>query len=66
MELDIMEKLALWREKAKAGELSLPEMREAITHLRNQRLVATTTAQKKGTSKKVISSEALLDELEGL
>lgn len=63
---DITEKVQIWRQKAEAGTLSLPEMREAIQFLRNNRAAATTAAKAKGTSKKVVNSQDLLDELEGL
>jgi len=62
----INEKVAQWRIQAEAGTLSLPEMREAIAYLRSQRGAATTAAKKKGTSKKVVNSDDLLNELEGL
>ena len=64
--MDIQEKVQIWRQKASDGSLSLSEMREAIAYLRANRTAATTAAQKKGTSKKVVNSEDLLNELEGL
>ena len=66
MEPDIQEKIQIWRQKAEAGTLSLPEMREAIAYLRQGRVMATEAAKKRGTSKKVVNSEDLLSELEGL
>jgi hypothetical protein len=66
MEADITEKLTIWRQKATAGTLSLSEMREAIQYLRQNRTMATEAAKKKGTSKKVVNSQDLLNELEGL
>jgi hypothetical protein len=66
MELDISEKVQVWRQKAQAGTLSLSEMREAIQFLRMNRAQATDAAKKRGTSKKVVNSQDLLDELEGL
>lgn len=64
--MDIQEKLHEWRAKAAAGTLSIEEMKQAIQHLRMARLGATVAAEKKATSKKVISSDGLLAELEGL
>ena len=66
MELDIKEKVDNWRMKAAAGTLTLQEMREAIQFLRVNRSQATASAKKKGTSKKVVNSEELLNELEAL
>ena len=54
------------RQKAIAGTLSMDEMREAIRAMREGRAKATTAAKKKGTSTKVIDSNAMLGELEGL
>lgn len=64
--MDIQEKLHEWRAKAAAGTLSIEEMKQAIQYLRMARLGATVAAEKKATSKKVISSDGLLAELEGL
>lgn len=64
--MDIAEQVQNWRMKAAAGTLSLDEMRSAIIYLRGQRSNATEAAKKKGTSKKVVNSQDLLDELEGL
>ena len=66
MELDINSKVENWRAKAEAGTLTRDEMKEAIVYLRSIRKQATTKAKKKGTSKKVINSNELLNELEGL
>ncbi len=64
--MDIQEKVQIWRQRAEAGTLSLSEMREAIQYLRANRTSATTAAKAKGTSKKVVNSQDLLNELEGL
>lgn len=64
--LDINERVQIWRTKAELNQLTLPEMREAIQHLRQNRTIATEKAKKKGTSKKVVNSEDLLAELGGL
>jgi hypothetical protein len=64
--MDIQEQVQIWRQKATEGSLTLAEMREAIQFLRANRSTATTAAKAKGTSKKVVSSEDLLSELEGL
>lgn len=64
--MDINEQVNIWRMKAAAGTLTLPEMREAIAHLRMNRTAATERAKKKGTSKKVVNSNDLLNELEAL
>lgn len=64
--MDIQEKLVEWRSKAAAGTLSIEEMKQAIQYLRSARLGASTAAEKKATSKKVINSGDLLAELEGL
>lgn len=64
--MDTKEKVEQWRMKADAGTLTLPEMREAITFLRENRQSATVKAKKKGKSKKVINSDELLSEIGGL
>ena len=64
--MDIQTKVEIWRQKAAAGDLSIEEMREAIAYLRTMRESATIAAKAKGTSKKVVNSEDLLNELEGL
>jgi hypothetical protein len=64
--MDIQTQVEIWRQKAAAGDLSIEEMREAIAYLRTMRESATTAAKAKGTSKKVVNSEDLLSELEGL
>ena len=64
--MDINDQVEIWRGKAAAGTLTLPEMRQAIEHLRAGRTAATARAKEKGTSKKVVNSNDLLSELEGL
>ena len=63
MEPDIQQQLEQWRAKALAGTLSMEEMRSAIQALRQGRERATIAAKAKGTSKKIIDSNAMLAEL---
>ena len=63
MEPDMVQQLEVWRAKALAGTLSMEEMRGAIQSLRQGRERSTTAAKAKGTSKKVIDSNAMLAEL---
>jgi len=65
-EIPIADKIAEYRIKALNKTLTLAEMREGIQYLRSLRVKATDAARKKGTSKKVINSDQLLDDLEGL
>lgn len=64
--MGINEMVQEWRIKAADGTLTLDEMRKAIECLRFARTKATEKAKKKGTSKKVVNSEELLNELEAL
>ncbi len=65
--MDLSTKVTEWRARIAAGEqLTMEEMREAIQFLRAGRKKATVKAKKKGTSKKVVNSDDLLKELEGL
>ena len=59
-------KLAGWREKARRGELTQEEMREAISALREDRSRAVTAgvATKTRAAKKVVNSDDLLAELD--
>ena len=59
-------KLAGWREKARRGELTQEEMREAISALREDRsrAVSAGVATKTRTAKKVVNSDDLLAELD--
>lgn len=60
------EQFDIWRQRAVANTLTMEEMREAIRAMRAGRVKATMVAKAKGTSKKVIDSNAMLNELEGL
>lgn len=60
------EQFDILRQKALANTLTMEEMREAIKLMREGRTKATAAAKAKGTSKKVIDSNAMLEELEGL
>ena len=65
-------KIQLWRQKAREGTLTQDEMKEAIAALRQDRIGASgrneATRERKATTraKKNISSDALLNELDGL
>ena len=65
-------KIQLWRQKAREGTLTQDEMKEAIAALRQDRIGASgrneATRERKATTraKKNISSEDLLNELDGL
>lgn len=63
------EKIQEWRRKAKLGELTREELREAITVLREDRLAcgAASAKSKAAKGKKApVDSDDLLKELEGL
>jgi len=69
---ELQAKIQLWRKKAREGTLTQEEMREAIAALRQDRIGAAGTSaasrERKATTraKKNISSEELLNELDGL
>ena len=56
-------RVALWRQKALDGTLTLEESREAITYLRQSRGVAAAASAKSRSVKSPIDGEALLDSL---
>lgn len=68
--LDLQAKLAIWRQKAVAGTLSLEEMREAVRAIRGDRKIAASVSEvsraKKNQLKAAIpSADDMLDELGG-
>jgi len=67
---DVSAKMALWRQKARNNELTVEEMREAITVLRAGRLSAHTasaaTKTRAASKKTPVDSDQLLGELDGL
>ena len=67
-EIELQEKIALWRQKALDNTLTLDECKEAIIHLRQGRAAASAAAAKagKGAKKPAVNTDALLDELKGL
>lgn len=69
--LELQSKIALWRQRAATGELTLDEMKEAIIHLRAGRVAAAaassaTAAKRKKAFATIPSQDDLLNELEGL
>lgn len=69
-QLDLQMKVQLWREKARAGTLTLEETREAVQVLRAGRslIAAATGGSKTNASRKAAkpNGDDLLSELEGL
>jgi hypothetical protein len=66
---ELQSKIADWRRKATEGTLTLPEMREAILHLRAGRVSAanaSATAKRKKAIAEIPHAEDLLSELKGL
>lgn len=69
---ELLNKLSNWRAKAAEGTLSIEEMREAIKHLRANRMSTAEAAakSKSGGKKKTpaapVNAGALLDQLNGL
>lgn len=61
--LEIQQKVADWREKARAGTLSLDEMKDAIAYLRAERLAMPPPKSK---SKPTVNVDDLLFELDNL
>lgn len=66
MQVDINTRIQELRQKSLDEGLTTEEGKEAIALIRQTRSAATTTAKKKATSKKVVDSNELLSELEGL
>lgn len=66
--LDLQAKIADWRLRAAAGTLTLPEMKEAITHLRAGRISAYSTgvAAKKKAAVAIPAAADMLNELDDL
>lgn len=66
---ELAAKIASWRLKAADGTLELPEMKEAIIHLRAGRLAsasAAPAAKRKKAIAEIPKAADLLNELEGL
>lgn len=62
-------KIALWRQKAAEGTLTIEEMREAVSVLRAGRVAAQRSSDESRTKrakKEIKTADALLDELGGL
>jgi hypothetical protein len=62
-------KIASWRQKVIDNTLSLEDMKEAITVLREGRVSAAYSAESKGRKaavKTIVHADSLLDELDGL
>jgi hypothetical protein len=69
MNIDIQQKVALWRQKALDNTLTVEEMREAVGVLRQGRIgaaIASDTARRKKAVKVVPSADDLLSELDGI
>lgn len=60
---ELQNKIAMWRQKAAAGTLSMEEMREAIIALRAGRQGAAYDAKTRGTKRTPKSADELLGEL---
>lgn len=66
---ETLAKIAVWRQKAVEGTLTLDEMKEAITLLRQGRTsaaVSSETARRKKAVAAIPSADDLMNELEGL
>lgn len=69
---DINTQIQLWRQKARSGEMTLEDFKQAFNHIRQDRVHASaTSAASKGkksaaSAKKNINSDDLLSELDGL
>jgi len=61
--LEIQQKVAEWRDKARAGTLTLDEMKSAISYLRAERLAMPPAKAK---AKAVINTDDLFNELNSL
>lgn len=61
--LEIQQKVAEWRDKARAGTLTLDEMKSAISYLRAERLAMSPAKAK---AKAVINTDDLFNELNSL
>lgn len=62
-------KIAVWRQKALAGTLTLEEMREGIAFMRADRMhakVSSTSAVRARATKAIKPADDLIDELENL
>lgn len=66
--LELQAKIESWRRRAATGELTLPEMKEAIIHLRAGRLSAanaSATAKRKKAIVEIPKADDLLAEMGG-
>lgn len=61
--LEIQQKVAEWRDKARAGTLTLDEMKSAISYLRAERMAMPPAKTK---TKAVINTDDLFNELSNL
>jgi len=67
--LELQQKISIWRQRAATGDLTLDEMREAIKFLRAGRVNAAASAattKRKAAQAAIPSAADLLSELEGL
>lgn len=67
--LELQQKIAVWRERAVAGTLTEPEMKEAILALREDRLRASQASDASRRKKAIVAipaAEDLLGEMENL
>jgi hypothetical protein len=58
--------VALWRQKAKEGTLTLEEMKQAIIFLRQDRMNAAATSSASKAKKAPVDADSLLSELDNL
>jgi hypothetical protein len=64
---EMMTKVALWREKARSGQLSREEMREAIVFLRAERQAVPPAASRSTKSQAAsVNTDDLLGQLDNL
>jgi len=61
--LEHMQRIAELREKAKSGDLTLDECKEAIAFLRKERLAMPQTSSKPRTAKPQVNADDLLKDL---
>jgi hypothetical protein len=64
--LELQQKIAIWRQRATANELTLDEMKEAVLFLRAGRVAAAQAASTKKRSVAAPSADDMLADLEGL
>lgn len=64
--MDVKEQVEIWRAKARAGELTQDEMREALKLMNGGLVMAASTSAKSKAKKAPVNSDDLLSELDGL